>query len=103
VAQHALGGADAPSCYNMYYVYILLSLKDKKFYIGSTSNLKQRKIDHDAGNVDSTRNRRPLKLLCYECYLTRSEAMKRERYLKSSDGRKELRIRLAFTLSRFVG
>ena len=86
----------------MYYVYILISLKDKRFYIGLTSALRQRKKDHDNGKVESTRHRRPLKLICYECYPTRTEALRREKYLKSNDGRKEIRIRLSVTLSKYL-
>jgi putative endonuclease len=87
----------------MCYVYILLSLKDKRFYIGSTGDLIQREKDHDNGKVKSTCHRRPLKLICYECYPTKKEALRREKYLKSNDGRKEIRIRLSITLSKYLG
>jgi len=83
----------------MYYVYILLSLKDKKFYVGYTSALKRRLIEHKNGKVKSTKNRRPLKLLCFEAYLFKKEAMNREKFLKSSDGRKDLRKRLIISLN----
>ena len=86
---------------NMFhYVYILVSLKDKRFYIGSTRDLKRRISEHLAGKVKSTKNRLPLKLICYEAYLTKEEAQKRERYLKSSDGRKEMYIRFAKSLEK---
>lgn len=42
------------------YVYILLSLKDKKQYIGSTIDIQKRLKQHDNGEVEATRNRRPL-------------------------------------------
>ncbi len=51
--------------------------------------------------MKSTKHRRSLKLLCYEAYPTQIEAMRRELYLKTSDGRKELRIRLKETLKRY--
>ena len=86
----------------MYYTYILFSQKDKKFYIGSTGDLKNRKAEHDAGKVASTCYRRPLTLICYEAYITKTEARKREKFLKSSDGRKELRIRLKTTLEKWM-
>ncbi|KKQ27027.1 MAG: hypothetical protein US42_C0016G0012 [Candidatus Magasanikbacteria bacterium GW2011_GWC2_37_14] len=85
----------------MYYVYILLSLKDKKFYIGSTKDLRLRKSEHDNGKVDSTKHRRPLSLICYEAYPTKTEALLREKYLKTSDGRKEIRVRLKITLQKY--
>ena len=80
----------------MYYTYILLSLKDKKFYIGSTADLKRRISEHKKGKVKSTKNRLPIKLICYEAYLTKTEAQRRERFLKSSDGKKDIRKRIIF-------
>lgn len=46
-----------------YYTYVLKSNKDGKFYTGYTKNLKLRLEQHDAGLVNSTKNRRPLKLV----------------------------------------
>jgi len=86
----------------MFYVYILLSLKDKNFYIGVTEELKQRFTEHQQGKVKSTKNRLPLRLLCYEVYTSKHDAGKREKYLKSNDGRKELRIRLKDTLEKLL-
>jgi len=82
----------------MYYVYILLSLKDKKFYIGSTSDLKQRMGQHNSGSVVSTKHRRPFELLCYEAYNHKKEALSREKFLKSSDGKKDIKRRLTESL-----
>ena len=82
------------------YVYILISLKDRNFYVGSTADLRQRLSEHNNGKVISTSSRRPLKLVCYEAYLTKTEALARENYLKMSDGRKELRIRLKVSLEK---
>jgi putative endonuclease len=95
------GGCRANPYLCMFYVYVLLSLLDKMLYVGSTENLKRRKQEHDQGKVESTQNRRPLKLICYECYPTKIEAQRREKYLKSSDGRKELKIRLAVSLKKY--
>ena len=86
----------------MFYVYILLSLKDKEFYVGSTQDLRIRKSEHDNGKVESTSYRRPLLLVCYEAYPTKQEGQAREKYLKTSDGRKELRIRLKITLQKYL-
>lgn len=46
----------------MHYVYILVSLKDKNFYVGLTKDLKLRLKKHNDGMIISTKNRRPLKL-----------------------------------------
>ncbi|MEN6468021.1 MAG: GIY-YIG nuclease family protein [Smithella sp.] len=78
----------------MYYVYILQSERDKEFYIGMTADLKRRFAEHLRGNVESTRNRLPMKLLCYEAYQTKEEAARREDFLKSSDGRKDIKKRI---------
>ena len=66
----------------MYYVYILKSLKDKRLYIGYTSNLKLRHKEHCDGMVKSTANRRPLELIYYEAYKNEKDARNREKYLK---------------------
>ena len=50
--------------------------------------------EHKYGKVKSTKNRRPLRLLCYEAYQTKREAERREIFLKTSDGRVDLKRRL---------
>ena len=67
----------------MYYVYFLQSLVNNDLYIGSTENLKNRIDRHNSGNVKSTGAYKPWKLLGYEKYNSRSEAVKRERFLKT--------------------
>jgi len=69
-----------------YFVYILKSLKDGGFYIGHTKNVSERLRQHNLGKVRSTRGRRPLKLIYVEEFTTRSEAFKRESFLKSPEG-----------------
>jgi putative endonuclease len=64
------------------YVYILKSLKDGKFYTGCTADIEKRLAQHNNGRVRSTKTRRPLKLVYWETFATRSEAMRRERCLK---------------------
>ncbi len=78
----------------MYYVYILKSLKDNKLYTGYTNDLKRRMDEHNYGKVESTKNRRPLKLICYEAYLDKETASKREEFLKTSDGKIDIKRRL---------
>ena len=82
----------------MDFVYVLLSLKNKQFYVGMTKNMEVRLKSHNAGKVISTRNRRPLKLLGYESYWVEIEAGAREKYLKSNDGKKKLRARFKVAL-----
>jgi len=66
-----------------YLVYILKSLKDGRLYIGQTNNVNERIQRHNDGRVNATRNRRPLELIHKEIYNSRTDAMKREKYLKS--------------------
>jgi len=81
-----------------YYVYTLYSEKDHKFYTGYSTNLKQRLKTHFAGEVTSTRYRRPLKLIQYEYYINKQDAKAREVFLKSGFGREQLRKALQKTL-----
>ena len=78
----------------MYYTYILLSEKDNQFYAGYTQNLKLRFEQHSKGLVESTKNRRPLKLIYYEACLNQKDALKREKYFKTHYGKMFLRNRL---------
>ena len=78
----------------MYYSYVLQSKKDNGFYIGFTKDVKLRFEQHTKGQVDSTKNRRPLKLIYYEACLKREDATKREKYLKTYNGKRFLYNRL---------
>ena len=81
-----------------YNVYILLSLKDNQFYTGYSTNLPNRIVYHKKGLVKSTINRRPLKLIFYEVYNNKIDAQRREKYFKTTAGKKTLRIMLKETL-----
>lgn len=72
-------------------VYLLLSQKDNRTYLGSTPNLERRLKEHEEGKCKSTEHRRPLKLIYHEEYNTLEEARKREKYLKTRQGRRELK------------
>ena len=84
---------------NKFYVYILLSQKDKGLYIGFTTNLKSRLSRHARGEVKSTANRRPLKLIHYEYFTNEKDARAREVFLKSGFGRSQLKKALKRTLA----
>ena len=83
---------------NKFFVYILFSLKDKKLYIGYTSNLKARFVEHNSGRVTSTKNRKPLQLIYYEAFTNKDDAKSREVFLKSGFGRSQLKKSLQRTL-----
>ena len=83
----------------MYYVYVLQSLRDRKFYTGYSANLKGRFEEHKQGKVTSTRKRLPVRLVYYEACLDERDARHRERYLKTHHGKHFLRNRLKSPLT----
>ncbi len=78
----------------MYYVYVLQSEYDDKFYTGFIKDLKLRFEQHGKGLVDSTRDRRPLRLIYYEACLNQEDATRREKYLKTHHGKMFIKRRL---------
>lgn len=78
----------------MYYVYVLQSLIDNFLYVGYTPDLKARIKKHNKGLVPATKNREPLRLVYYEACLNKDDAIKRERYLKTSWGKRYIKNRL---------
>ena len=75
-----------------YYTYIL-ECRDGSLYIGYTTDLKKRiKMHNDGKGAKYTRGRTPLKLLYYETFFTKSEAMQKEALLK----KKKRKDRLAY-------
>ncbi len=83
-----------------YYIYVLFSFRDHKFYIGFTANLKRRLQEHARGEVTSTSHRRPLTLIHYEYYISKDDAGAREVFLKSGFGREQLVKSLRRTLDK---
>jgi len=77
-----------------YFVYVLRSIKDKKFYTGYAENLKLRFEQHKKGLVESTKDRRPLELIYYEACLNQKDAIRREKYFKIYFGKMFLKKRL---------
>lgn len=78
----------------VYYTYVLQSVKDTNFYTGFTKNLKLRFEQHNKGLVESSKDRKPFNLIYYEACLDRNDAIKREKYLKSYHGKMFLKRRL---------
>ena len=72
-------------------VYVLISEKDKRSYIGSTTCLSRRIGEHNSGKCRATKHRMPLRLVYDEEFDTVSDARRREKYLKTSPGRRELK------------
>jgi putative endonuclease len=78
----------------MFYVYVLKSTKDNQFYVGYTNDLKQRILAHEAGKVYSTRRRRPIELIYYEACRQSGDTLRREKYLKTTYGKRYIRNRI---------
>ena len=68
-------------------VYILESLKDKTYYVGSTQDLDSRLERHNQGRVSYTKPKRPWKLAYSEEHPDRSSAAKREYGIKKHKSR----------------
>ena len=81
----------------MFFVYVLLSLKDHNLYTGFTTDIKQRLAKHNSGGVPSTKNRQPLQLIFFEGYVNKDDALRREQYLKSTAGKRALKLMLKTT------
>lgn len=74
-----------------WYVYVLRSTKDKMFYIGSTNNLKRRIQQHQNGKNISTAKRLPVALIYCEAHTSKDDALRREKYFKTTKGKVTLR------------
>ncbi len=74
-----------------FYVYILQSKKDRRLYIGYTSDLRKRIKQLNAGESQATKPFIPYKLIFYDAFLNRIDAKKREEYLKSGYGSKTIK------------
>ncbi len=78
----------------MFYTYVLLSLKDNKYYIGYTSDLRKRIKEHFSGKSFATKSRLPFKLIFYEAFEKKESALRREKYFKTNSGKRALKIML---------
>ena len=77
----------------MFKVYYIKSSMNGDLYIGSCEDLRVRFHRHNAGYVKSTKSYRPWKLLGYEKFNTRQEAVKREKFLKTGQQKELLKKR----------
>lgn len=77
-----------------YFVYVLRSDKDKNLYTGYTNDIKKRVKEHNEGKVTSTKNRVPLRLIYFEASHNKYDAIHREKYLKTTYGKRYFKNRL---------
>jgi putative endonuclease len=83
----------------MHYVYVLRSVSDGGFYIGYSANLRKGFQQHAQSDSLATSYRRPWKLIYYEAYVDKADALGREKYLKSG-GRRFLKSQLRHYLEK---
>jgi len=87
----------------MFYTYVLQSELDGNFYVGYTKDLRLRFEQHTKGRVDSTKARRPLKLIYYEACVKQEDALQRERYLETYNGKRFIHKRVRSYLTGASG
>ncbi|MDD5136874.1 MAG: GIY-YIG nuclease family protein [Candidatus Omnitrophica bacterium] len=75
----------------MYYVYILLNETKTRTYTGVAEDVEKRLEDHNSGKVKSSRPYRPYKIAYTELFKTLSEAREKEKFYKSTTGRRRLK------------
>jgi len=78
----------------MYYYIYVLECSDGFWYTGYTKNIRNRLEEHTKGQVDSTKRRIPVKLIYFEGCINQQDATKREKYLKTTYGKRYIRNRL---------
>ncbi|NCN94937.1 GIY-YIG nuclease family protein [Candidatus Wolfebacteria bacterium] len=83
----------------MWYVYVLQN-SQKKWYIGSTKDLRKRILSHNSGKNKSTKHGLPWRIIYCEISLSMEDARAREKYLKSGMGRRYLKNRLKFFFAK---
>ena len=69
-----------------YVVYIIQSESSGRYYVGCTSNLRQRLASHNTGMVTSTRKRGPWSIVYTEDFFSKERALLREKQIKSYKG-----------------
>jgi len=83
----------------MHWVYVLRSDDDKKFYIGYTANLDRRLAEHRRGVTHTTRRMKSPRIIFHEAFVSETDARRREKYFKTSKGRKALQLIMRDTLA----
>lgn len=77
-----------------FYVYVLKSKFKDYFYVGFSEDLRRRIKEHNNGESQSTKWYRPLDLIHYEAYRNKKDALRREKYLKTNQGKTTLKTML---------
>ncbi len=78
----------------MFYNYLLKSEVGDNLYIGRTIDLKKRLREHNSGLNPSTKRYMPWKLIYYEACLNEQDSIRRENYMKTTQGGRLIKRRL---------
>ena len=71
----------------MYYIYLLESISaPNRRYIGFSSNLRQRLVEHNEGKLPNTARYRPWRIVSYLGFSSKKQALAFEKYIKSGSG-----------------
>lgn len=84
----------------MYYVYVIQSINTRGLYVGYTADLKRRFREHINGKCLTTTKMGKLELVHYEAYKSQDDALRRELYLKTTQGKRMLKIMLRYSISK---
>ena len=84
----------------MFYTYVIESSSSGILYVGYSSNLKRRMREHQNGKCATTSRMGKLELVHYEAYKSEADARRRELYLKTTQGKRMLKIMLRNSLSK---
>lgn len=84
----------------MFYVYVLWSKADKRFYIGYTENIERRLKEHRQGQCHTTVRMHEPKLVFLEGFMIKQDAERREGYFKTTKGKKALKLMLRESLKQ---
>jgi putative endonuclease len=80
----------------MFYTYVIQSTQEPSFfYKGHCEDLNKRLEQHNLGSTKSIKNKDPFKIVYWEEFETRQEAIRREKYFKTAAGRRYLKTKLA--------
>ena len=77
----------------MFIVYLIKSLKSNKVYVGETNkDVKNRLKEHNQGSNSWTKQHKPFRLVYYESFYCKKDALHREKFLKSGLGNKLVKV-----------
>jgi len=78
----------------MFYTYVIKSISFDYYYKGFCEDITKRLEQHNSGSTSSNKKYRPFRLVYFETFETKEEAIKREKHFKSAAGRRYLKNKI---------